>query len=73
MKDLSHLESLHTRELLDYLKASRCYGGRYDPFYDGHGEGFTSEEIKSILSTREHIPSKREGSRLRRERAKRGW
>jgi hypothetical protein len=73
MKDLSHLEGLDTRELLLYLREARRFPFGFDPFYDGHGEGFTIDEIKSVLSTREHIPSKREGKRLRRERAKRGW
>ena len=30
------------------------------------------ENLKKVLSTREHIPSKREGQALRREAAKRG-
>ena len=36
------------------------------------GQWELEENLKKVLSTREHIPSKREGQALRREAAKRG-
>ena len=44
--------------------------GAYDPFYDGYGWHVTTEDVKSILKTREHVPNKQEARKIRQECAK---
>ena len=63
------LNNLTTRELLHYLKMARKFRGFYSP-WDGVG-GYTSEEIKEVLATREHIPNKAESKAIRQAEAKR--
>lgn len=58
-----------TRVLLNWLASARATGGGYDPFYDGNGNGISIEAIKAELAKREHVPSKREGSAIRRKKA----
>lgn len=71
----NYLKTLHTKELLDLLQSARECNGAYNPFYDdGYAlEGskwYTIDEIKSELSTREHIPNKAEAKRIRQEKHK---
>jgi hypothetical protein len=62
-----HLEKMHTRQLLSIKNSLFIYyGGRHDltePLYD---------KVKAILSTREHIPSKKEAKEIRQAKAKQG-
>ena len=63
------LAPVHTRQLLDYLKHARACGGWYSP-WDG-STGYTIEELKAELETREHVPNKAEAKRIRQDKAKR--
>jgi hypothetical protein len=61
---------LPTRVLLQYLASARATGnGAYDPCYGGHGPAIPLWVIKAELAKRPHVPSKREGSELRRKKA----
>lgn len=64
MRDLNVLT---TRELLDYLDCARQFGGFYSP-WDGPG-GYTIDQIKDVLATREHIPNKAESKKIRQDLA----
>jgi hypothetical protein len=66
------LTTVHTKELLQWLNASRRCGGSYDPFYDGLGYSFSVKLLKNELAKREHIPNKKEAKEIRRQKAKRG-
>ena len=67
------LEHMCTRQILKELQRTRAMGSSY---------GWTDEDwldldtyratIKSILATREHIPSKAESKRIRKARIKKG-
>jgi hypothetical protein len=61
------LDDLTTRELLDYLRRSRKNGAFYSP-YD-NGVGYSSDQIKKVLATREHIPNKAEAKKERQDEA----
>lgn len=62
-----YLQETHTRLLLEYLSHSRskCVGW-FSPF--DNSVGFTTTEIKEELSTREHIPNKREAKLIRQQK-----
>lgn len=63
------LRNTPTRQLLGLLSTARACGGRFDP--TEYGEYFiTTGDIKLELSTREHIPNKKEARILRQCRAK---
>lgn len=67
---LSDLKKYHTKVLLYMLNISRKCGGWYSICgYGGHG--YTTEQLKIELATREHIPNKLESRRIR-QRAARG-
>jgi hypothetical protein len=66
---MEHLKSLHTWQLMYYLKRARRLNGLYRP-WDGH-RGYTVEQIKEVLATREHIPNKAERRKARQELAHR--
>lgn len=67
---MKHLNGLHTRKLLDLRDVCQRHGyGRADVT-----EGFmvyhvTHDQIKEVLSTREHIPNKFEAKEIRRKKA----
>lgn len=61
------LKSRHTKELLIFLDKARKCGGGYSPF--DNDICFTIEEIKSELTTREHIPNKKESKLIRQNKA----
>lgn len=67
-KRIGELEQLHTRELLDYLNLARKFNGFYSPW--GKYGGYSFEQIKTVLATREHIPNKAEARRARQEQAR---
>jgi hypothetical protein len=67
--DKEILKNEPTRVLLQWLNIARKCNG-YDPFYDGLGDVFTIEEIKTELATREHIPNKKEAKEMRKQRAR---
>jgi len=62
-QQLAVLQKLPTRKLLDMLANVRA-GGRY---WD---EDYNLENIKAVLSTREHVPNKVEARKIRQERAR---
>lgn len=62
------LATLSTRELMDYLDCARKFGGFYSP-WEG-STGYTIEEIRAELATREHVPNKQEAKALRQKQAK---
>jgi hypothetical protein len=55
MSNKPDLNDLSTRELLSYLNWTRKFNGWYSPW--DNGQGYTTEEIKAVLATREHIPT----------------
>jgi hypothetical protein len=67
--DVNSLEKYHTKQLLKILKISRIV--EYNDKEDMCSESIKNK-IKQILPTREHVPSKSESKRLRKERIKRG-
>ncbi len=62
------LNNLSTRELLQYLDWARKFNGWYSPF--DNGTGYTTDEIKAVLATREHIPNKAEAKVARQAEAR---
>ena len=67
------LKGMDTRRLMRLR--DQCYATGYvylEGNYDYPNITASHEHIIAVLNTREHIPNKREASRLRRERAKRG-
>lgn len=67
---IEEIKAAHTRELLKWLDYTRTFGGWYSPCQKSERDyGFSAEDIKAELSTREHIPNKLEARNLRREAA----
>lgn len=66
-----YLSFLPTRQLLSYRDKAYQYGGGYDPT-DNHQYFIPMELIKEELNKREHVPSKKEGKKLRRLKQKAG-
>ncbi len=69
------IELLHKMTTYDLNRLRRsCYrcSGYYSDYweYDSRG-GYNLDEVLEVMNTREHIPNKKEGKRLRREAAKR--
>ena len=72
---MEHLHSLSTKELLNYLQSARRCGGSYNPYYESgyslkESTWYTIEEIKFVLNTRKHVPSKAERKKIRQENAR---
>jgi hypothetical protein len=67
------LAGVHTKVLLSYLKGARKCGGFWSPSGDSNGFGFTTDELKKELATREHVPNKQEARHRRQERARVGF
>ena len=65
------LKEAHTRRLLDWLRRARACGGSYSPCDEAMGTFLSISDIKTELSTREHIPNKQEGEANRRAAARR--
>lgn len=67
------LKKVPTRQLLTWLRKARAVGGWYTPgdHKDPHSRGATINQLKAELSTREHVPNKRESKELRQAAAKR--
>ena len=63
------VESLPTRQLLDYLNLARKFGGWYSPVDSHSNIGYTFDELKAEAAKREHVPNKQEAKELRRQRA----
>jgi len=77
------LKDLHTKVLMGLMSEARSYQyDRIDPRFaskdwvicgnENHKDGYTLEQIKAELNTREHIPNKKEAKKLRRERLLKG-
>jgi hypothetical protein len=67
-----YFPGVSTRELIKWLNISRVSDGIDPTNSDGYSCWVTYEEIKEVLATRPHIPSKVEGRRRRQEAARRG-
>jgi len=68
---VEYLKRCHTRVLMQYRDKCCKFNGYYD-ILDNHSECVvTIEQVKTELSTREHIPNKKEAKVIRQERAKR--
>lgn len=65
---LPPLSGMTTRRLMDLRKRCLATGVWYSPI-DKNGPGYYMCDILAELSTREHIPNKKEASALRRARA----
>lgn len=63
------LKKYHTKQLIKILNVARACGGYYSP-YDDNSNGFTFDQIKDELATREHVPNKIEAKRIRQELAR---
>ena len=70
------LEKLHTKQLLDrrIFSTYPCYSDIQCPHYAECMRGLEEEQalIKEILTTRPHVPNKKESKRIRKEKIKRG-
>lgn len=72
------LQKLHTRQLINLLRKGDyypyCSCGYRSCDYDVHisKERASIANIKQVLATREHVPSRAESKRARIERIKRG-
>lgn len=60
-----------TKVLLNWLRATRKFGGSFD-LTDNGTIIVTKRQLKEELSKREHIPNKKEAKNMRRQRAKKG-
>ena len=63
------LKSLHTRELMGYLRLARAFGGRFCPADHNYNPSISIDDIKAELATRPHVPNKQEGKEARRKAA----
>ena len=63
------VENLSTRQLMSLLRRTYRTNGWYSPIDGNSPFGYTTEEIKAELATREHVPNKAEGRALRRQAA----
>lgn len=72
------LKETHTKVLLKYLHHLRAINHYYEGdtlkpeqwLYNDLPTGVTVEDIKAVLSTREHVPNKIERKEIRRQKAK---
>ena len=72
-------KDFHTKQLLQLIHQGRIYASQWDDWQIDSTEGRAelykvrkvTEIVKVVLSTREHIPSKSEGKKLRQLAAKR--
>lgn len=79
-KEIKNLEKLHTKQLLNkkrglYIAGDICRDccGDLDECKDClNNEKFNQHILKNILSTREHIPNKKESKELRKAKIKKG-
>ena len=78
--DIEAMEKMHTKQLLkrrNSLYHSGCSGSYYvsnSPECEACWQNteYNKEQVKRILATREHIPSKQESKALRKQRIKEG-
>lgn len=66
---LPPLSGLSTRYLMALRDACYKNGGNWYSPVDKNGPGYYMQDILAELSTREHVPNKREGQALRRAAA----
>jgi len=64
-----YLQNLSTKELLSLLQSARACGGSYC-LSSNDSTDFTTDEIKSELLTREHVPNKPEAKAIRQQKAR---
>ena len=66
------LEKLHTRVLMGYLRGAWACWGEYNPTGLSSSPTIPIAAIRAELAKRPHVPSKREGQKLRRLKQTRG-
>jgi hypothetical protein len=80
-EQIAALEKMHTKQLLNkknnlYINSEYCSdcGSWRDPECDEcyRNTKYNKEQLKKILSAREHIPNKTESKELRKARIKKG-
>jgi hypothetical protein len=59
-----------TRDLKHMLDIARACGGNYYFAGGDGGPGFSFDELKEEMNKREHLPNKKEGEKIRREKQK---
>ena len=80
---IPQLKDLHTKVLMRLMNEMRSYQyDKIDPRFaskdwvicgdENHKDGYTFDQIKAELDTREHIPNKKEAKKLRREKLRKG-
>ena len=70
-RNTADLTKLHTRQLLAWLRYARaCGGGHYVSVGRDKSYGADLTALYAELATREHVPSKLEGRKLRQEAAR---
>lgn len=72
MDKQEYLKSIETRQLMSWRERAYACGGNYTPFnpHSNTAMFFSIEDLKAELSTREHIPNKKEAKVLRQTKAK---
>jgi len=60
MDQLTPIENMPTRQLLEYLRRARKFGGWYSPHGANARFGYGIRQLKTELATREHVPNKLE-------------
>jgi hypothetical protein len=72
MNKLEYLKSIETRQLMSWRERAYACGGYYTPFnhHSNSAMIFSIDDIKAELSTREHIPNKKEAKVIRQTKAK---
>lgn len=66
------LSKLHTKQLLNHLRNTYSWGDYEWEDKDYKARDEYQELIKSILATREHVPTKKESKALRKAKIKKG-
>lgn len=69
---LIQMQHLHTRQLLKELNNTRAWGEDDWTDEDWLDLDTYRATIKSVLATREHIPSKKESKEIRKAKIKKG-
>lgn len=71
-KTKEELSKLHTKQLLNHLRNTYSWGDYEWEDRDYEARDEYQKLIKSILATREHVPSKKESKALRKAKIKKG-
>jgi hypothetical protein len=69
---IENLEQYHTKQLLKILKMVRHINWNRPNGYDWDYIEILKNKLREILSTREHVPNKKESREIRLEKIKHG-